>query len=129
MDIWVSTITTGPPGHQGSSRTTPLVTGAGLGINETGRLRGPLFNKFREPLWKTIYWVPQKLPQIYTVIISVLGRLRDLQTIFAVTYETLCSTPYSDHYMIHTTEEHYPKKALRRHFLVLQKKENKSESE
>ena len=32
------------------------------------------------------YWVTQKLPQICTVIcVSVLGRLRDLQYIFAVT--------------------------------------------
>ena len=38
------------------------------------------------------YWVTQKLPQVYTVIayIHVLWRLRDLQYIFAVTYETLC---------------------------------------
>ena len=38
-----------------------------------------------------LYWVPQKLPQIYTVPTFVLRRLRDLQYIFAVTYETLCS--------------------------------------
>ena len=39
------------------------------------------------------YWVPQKLPQIYTVIAEYLylGRLRDLQYIFAAIYETLSS--------------------------------------
>ena len=37
------------------------------------------------------YWGPQKLPQIYTVIAYIcIGRLRDLQYIFAVTYATLC---------------------------------------
>ena len=36
------------------------------------------------------YWLPQKLQQIYTAI-SVLGRLRDLQHIFAVVYKTLCT--------------------------------------
>ena len=36
------------------------------------------------------YWVPRKLPQIYTVIayISLLGRLHDLLYISAVIYET-----------------------------------------
>ena len=36
--------------------------------------------------------MPQKLPNIFTVIVltSVFGRLRDLQYIFAVIYETLC---------------------------------------
>ena len=35
-----------------------------------------------------LYWGPQKLPQIYTVILSVLGRLGDLQYKFAVIYGT-----------------------------------------
>ena len=36
-----------------------------------------------------MYWVPQKLPQIYTVIAHIcIGRLRDLQYMFAVSYET-----------------------------------------
>ena len=35
--------------------------------------------------------MPQKLPQIYTVIAYIcIGKLRDLQYIFAVIYETLC---------------------------------------
>ena len=34
-----------------------------------------------------VYWVPQKLPQIFTVILCIcIERLRDLQHIFAVTY-------------------------------------------
>ena len=37
------------------------------------------------------YWVPQKLRA------SVLGRLRDLQYIFAVIYETLCIYPGSSY--------------------------------
>mgnify|MGYP001211731601 CR=1 FL=1 len=37
--------------------------------------------------YETLYWMTQKLPQICTVLLctSVLGRLRDLQYIFAVT--------------------------------------------
>ena len=42
----------------------------------------------RNIFWLEIYWVPQILPQIYTVIEFVLLRLRDLQYIFAVIYET-----------------------------------------
>ena len=36
----------------------------------------------------SIYWVPQKLPQICSVILSVSGRLCDLQYIFALIYGT-----------------------------------------
>ena len=36
-----------------------------------------------------LYWVPQQLPQIYTVIAYICtGRLRELQYRFAIIYET-----------------------------------------
>jgi len=38
------------------------------------------------------YWVQQKIPQIYIVITYIcMGRLRDLQYIYAVAFVTLCS--------------------------------------
>ena len=38
-----------------------------------------------------VYLVPQKLPPMYAVIAYIcMGRLRDLQYIFSVTYETHC---------------------------------------
>ena len=41
-----------------------------------------------------IYWVPQKLPQICTVILCIcIGKVRDLQYIFAVTSGSLSIIP------------------------------------